>query len=201
MKENTIITVSRQFGSGGRAIAERLSEILNIPYYDNKIIQKAAEKSGYAKEIFEQAEQSPTGSLLYSLSMFAQNSGVGFELPLQDKVFLVQSEVIKEAASQGGCIIVGRCADYVLRENKNVTNIYLCAETATRVARIAELYKMTEERARETVVKTDKRRAAYYNFYTGLRWGQAENYQLCLNTTRLGVDKSAELLSDYLQKL
>lgn len=200
MKENTVVTISRQFGSGGRAIAEKLSEILAIPYYDNKLIQKAAEKSGYAKEIFEQAEQSPTGSLLYSLSMFAQSSAVGFELPLQDKVFLVQSSVIKEAA-MSSCIIVGRCADYVLREKTNVINIYLCAELATRITRVAGLYKMTEERARETIIKTDKRRAAYYNFYTGLRWGQAENYQLCLNTTRTGIDKSAELLEDYLKKI
>lgn len=192
-----IITVSRQFGSGGREIAKRLSEELNIPYFDNEIIRLAAEKSGYSREMFEQSDQKPTGSLLYSMSLFAAN-GVGFDLPLSDKVFLVQSEVIKEAADKGSCIIVGRCANYVLRDYENVTSLYIHAPLSKRIERAVSVYNVEADKAKETVTKNDKRRAAYYNFYTSQKWGQSENYDLTINSARLGIDGTVSVLKAFM---
>lgn len=199
MKDNVVITISRQYGSGGREIGERVAKALSIPYFDNSLIQKAAEKSGYSKEIFEQAEQKPTGSLLYSMSLFAA-SGVGFDLPLSDKVFLVQSDVIKEVAGQGSCVIVGRCADYVLRDFHNTIKIFIHAPLDVRCERAKSEYKISQERVRETVVKNDKRRASYYNFYTSLRWGQAENYDFCINSAVLGIEKTADAIVRFLEQ-
>lgn len=192
-----IITVSRQFGSGGREIAKRLSEELDIPYFDNEIIRLAAEKSGYSREMFEQSDQKPTGSLLYSMSLFAAN-GVGFDLPLSDKVFLVQSEVIKEAADKGSCIIVGRCANYVLRDYENVTSLYIHAPLSKRIERAVSIYNVEADKAKETVTKNDKRRAAYYNFYTSQKWGQSENYDLTINSARLGIDGTVSVLKAFM---
>lgn len=198
MKQGTVITVSRQFGSGGREIAQKLAERLNIPYLDNELIQRAAEKSGYSKEIFDQADQKPTGSLLYSMSLFASN-GVGFDLPLSDKVFLVQSDVIKEAAEQGSCVIVGRCADYVLRDFPSVISIYIHSNIEKRIKRAVEKYKVDPAKCKDIVAKNDKRRAAYYNFYTGNRWGQAENYDITINSGKLGVEQTVEALIQFLE--
>lgn len=200
MKNNTVITISRQFGSGGREIGKQIAKALDIAYYDNELIQKSAEKSGYSKEIFEQAEQKPTGSLLYSMSLFA-SSGVGFDLPLSDKVFIVQSDVIKEVALQGSCVIVGRCADYVLRDNKNTINIFIHGDLDKRIERAEKEYHFPSDRAKETVIKNDKRRASYYNFYTSLKWGHAPNYDLCINSSILGVQKTAEAICEFLKRL
>lgn len=198
MKQGTVITVSRQFGSGGREIAQKLADRLNIPYLDNELIQRAAEKSGYSKEIFDQADQKPTGSLLYSMSLFASN-GVGFDLPLSDKVFLVQSDVIKEAAEQGSCVIVGRCADYVLRDFPSVISIYIHSNIEKRIKRAVEKYKVDSVKCKDVIAKNDKRRAAYYNFYTGNRWGQAENYDITINSGKLGVEQTVEALIQFLE--
>lgn len=199
MKKDTVITISRQFGSGGREIGKRIAEALNIPYYDNELIQKSAEKSGYSKEIFEQAEQKPTGSLLYSMSLFASNGGVGFDLPLSDKVFLVQSQVIKEVAAQGSCVIVGRCADYVLRDYKNCIKLFVHSSLENRIARSEKEYHLSTDKVKETVIKNDKRRASYYNFYTSLRWGQAENYDMSVNSGLLGVEDTAAAICEFLK--
>lgn len=198
MDKNIVITISRQCGSGGREIAKHIASELNIAYYDNGIIQKAAEKSGYSKEIFEQAEQKPTGSLLYSMSLFA-SSGVGFDLPLSDKVFLVQSDVIKDVANQGSCVIVGRCADYVLRDRKDVINIFIHGDLQNRLERAEKEYHFSHDKVKETVTKFDKRRASYYNFYTSLKWGQAENYDLCINSSLLGIEKTAQAICDFIK--
>lgn len=198
MKKDVVITISRQYGSGGREIAQKIAQTLSIPYYDNSLIQKAAEKSGYSKEIFEQAEQKPTGSLLYSMSLFA-SSGVGFDLPLSDKVFLVQSDVIKEVAEQGSCVIVGRCADYVLRDRKDTVKIFIHAPLTDRIARAETENKLPADKSKETVLKNDKRRASYYNFYSSLKWGQAEHYDLCINSSLLGIDDTAKAICSFLE--
>ena len=130
----SIITISRQYGSGGRFIAEKLAERLGVPFYDNKIITMAAKKSGYAESIFENAEQTSTHSLLYSLSMFGSTAGV-YGLPLSDKVYIIQSEVIKKIAAEGPCVIVGRCADYVLKDEQHVINVFLQSALEDRAAR------------------------------------------------------------------
>lgn len=198
MATNTVITISRQYGSGGREIAKRLAESLNIPFYDNEIIQQAAKKSGFSKEMFEQAELKPTGSFLYTMSMFSSNA-VGFELPLADKIFLVQSDIIKSVAAQGACVIVGRCADYVLRDKPNHVNIFIHSALSNRIERATRLYDLPEEKAKETIVKNDKRRATYYNYYTTLKWGKAENYDLCINSGTVGIDKTVEAIKKFIE--
>lgn len=195
---NTIITISRQYGSGGREIGKKLAEELGIPFYDNEIITIAAKKSGFAEGIFEQADQKPTGSLLYSLSMFGANLA-SFDLPLNDKVFLIQSDIIREIAAKSGCVIVGRCADYVLRENPNCVNVFISGDLEERMQWAVRENGVEPEKAKETVLKIDKRRATYYNYYTSMKFGNATNYQLCLNSSVLGRNGTVEIIRKFVE--
>ena len=193
----SIITISRQYGSVGRFVAEKLAERLGVPFYDNKIITMAAKKSGYAESIFENAEQTTTHSLLYSLSMFGSTAGV-YGLPLSDKVYIIQSDVIKKIAAEGPCVIVGRCADYVLREQKNVINVFLHSDIEDRVARAVKYYGLDPEKAESEIRKTDKKRAAYFGYYTGETWGEGDRYDISLKTDAIGVDKCVDILVDFI---
>lgn len=201
MANDTIITISRQYGSGGRFIGRKLAEALDIPFYDKELITMSAEESGMSKEIFEKADEKAANSLLYTLSMNAYllhgMAGVP-DLPLNDKVFLVQSEVIRKLAAKGPCVIVGRCADYVLRENPNCVNVYIYSDMENRVSRATTYYNLSADRAQEQIQKTDKKRAAYYNFYTNLKWGRAENYDLSLNSAKIGVDGCVEVIRSFI---
>lgn len=196
---STIITISRQYGSGGREIGKKLADLLEIPFYDNELITIAAKKSGYAEGLFEQADQKPTGSLLYSLSMFGSNLA-SFDLPLNDKVFLIQSDIIREVAAKSGCVIVGRCADYVLRENPKCVNVFICGELEDRIQWAIRENDVEPEKAKDTVLKIDKRRATYYNYYTSMKFGNAANYHLCLNSSVLGREGSAEIIHQFVEK-
>ena len=154
MANDTIITISRQYGSGGRFIGRKLAEALDIPFYDKELITMSAEESGMSKEIFEKADEKAANSLLYTLSMNAYllhgMAGVP-DLPLNDKVFLVQSEVIRKLAAKGPCVIVGRCADYVLRENPNCVNVYIYSDMEDRVSRATTYYNLSADRAQEQI--------------------------------------------------
>lgn len=198
--KNPIITISREFGSGGREAGTIVAQKLNIPYYDNALITIAAKKSGFVEELFEQADQKPTGSLLYSLSMFGAGMS-SLELPLNDKIFLIQSDIIKEVAAQGPCVIVGRCADYVLRDTQNVVNFFLYGDLEARTAFAVKERDLPSAKAAEAVAKYDKRRASYYHYYTGKKWGEAKNYHLCMDTTHLTPEKTAEVILQYVSLL
>ena len=198
--KNPIITISREFGSGGRESGQIVAQKLNIPYYDNALITIAAKKSGFVEELFEQADQKPTGSLLYSLSMFGAGMS-SVELPLNDKIFLIQSDIIKEVAAQGPCVVVGRCADYVLRETENVVHFFLYGSIEARTAFAIREHDFPSEKAAEAVKKFDKRRASYYHYYTGKKWGEAKNYHLCMDTTNLTPEKTAEIILKYVDLL
>ena len=198
--KNPIITISREFGSGGRESGQIVAQKLNIPYYDNALITIAAKKSGFVEELFEQADQKPTGSLLYSLSMFGAGMS-SVELPLNDKIFLIQSDIIKEVAAQGPCVVGGRCADYVLRETENVVNFFLYGSIEARTAFAIREHDFPSEKAAEAVKKFDKRRASYYHYYTGKKWGEAKNYHLCMDTTNLTPEKTAEIILKYVDLL
>ncbi len=203
MANETIITISRQYGSGGRFIGRKLAEALDIPFYDKELITMSAEESGMSREIFEKVDEKASSSLLYTLSMNAYllhgMAGVP-DLPLNDKVFLIQSEVIRKAAANGPCVIVGRCADYVLRENPACVNVYIYSDMEDRVHRATTYYNLSADRAREQIQKTDKKRAAYYNFYTSLKWGRAENYDLSLNSAKLGIDGCVEVIRAFIDQ-
>ena len=196
MNQNKIITISRQYGSGGRIVAKKLSDALGIPFYDNELITMAAEKTGLSVECFKDAEKTSIGNLFFSLTSLTPSiDAVG--LPLNEKIFLVQSQVIKEVAAEGSCVIVGRSANYVLQDNPNVINVFLQGDLEDRVKRAIDTYGQDAEGAEALVVKTDKRRANYYNYFTGGKWGKAENYDLILNTSRMDLDKIVEVIKTY----
>ena len=196
MNQNKVITISRHYRSGGRIVAKKLADALGIPFYDNELITMAAEKTGLSVECFKDAEKTSFGNLFFSLTSLTPSlDSVG--LPLNEKIFLVQSQVIKEVAAEGPCVIVGRSADYVLQDNSNVINVFLQADLPDRVKRAIDTYGQDAEGAEAMVVKTDKRRANYYNYFTGRKWGKAENYDLILNTSRMDLDKIVEVIKTY----
>ena len=196
MKQNKIITISRQYGSGGRIVGKKLADALGVPFYDNELINLAAEKTGLSKECFKEAENTSTGNLLFSITSLASGMD-SCGLPLSEKIFLVQSQVIKEVAEEGSCVIVGRSANYVLSENPNCINVFLQADLKDRVERAVRHYDLPEKNAEAAVIKTDERRANYYNYFTGGKWGKAENYDLILNTSRLDLDHVVEVIKAY----
>lgn len=193
----SVITVGRQYGCGGRAICKKLSEKLGIPFYDRELIEYAANKSGINSEVLEQYDEKATNSLLYSLSLSSYSHfGSSFQtpnLPLNDQLFISQSEVIKELADNGPCIILGRCSDYVLRDRNDVLKVFLYGDEDLRIANVAERMGISESKAKEITKKTDKRRASYYNYYTQLKWGDIKNFDLALNS-KIGDDKIVDMI-------
>ena len=196
MGKHTVITISRQYGSGGRAIGQKLAEQLEIPFYDNELITLAAKASGFGEDLFKNAEQSGAGSLLYSMSVYGTMGGF-FDLPISDKVFLAQSEVIRNVAQEGPCVIVGRCADYVLKGKVDAINVFIHSDMEHRVKRVIEEYGRPAEKAQEAIAKTDKRRATYYNYYSGMKFGQAVNYHLSIHSDAIGIDATVELIKNF----
>lgn len=201
MANNTIITIARQYGSGGHDIGEKLAEELKIPFYDKELLERAAKDSGFCQEIFENYDEKPTNSFLYSLVMDTYSMGhstAAFaEMPLNHKIFLAQFNAIKDIAKEGPCVIVGRCADYALADFPNVVNVYLYADMQSRIARIARRHDVTDAKAKDLIQKTDKGRASYYNYYTNKKWGEATGYDLCLNTASLGIDGSIHMIREF----
>lgn len=182
-----VITISRQYGSGGREIGQRLAKQLKIPFYDSEIVELAAKESTIDKNLFENFEKSGVGGIRHELSAQANS-----ELSLTDKVFMEQSKVIKEVAEKGPCIIVGRCADYVLKERNNVIKVFIYGDIKCRENRVKEIYKETNET--EKIAKIDKQRSSYYNFYSGQKFGDAENYDICLDSSSLGIDNCINII-------
>ena len=198
-----IITIGRQFGSGGRSIGQKIAEKLDIHFYDKELISIAAKESGTDPEIFKDVDEKAANSLLYSLSTGMYGFGSGFsamgDLPVNDKLYLLQHKIIKEIAEKESCVIVGRCADYVLRENPDCVNIFIYADMAFRKEQSVKKHGIDEARAEHIINKTDKSRANYYSFYSGQKWGMAENYDLCINSSKLSEDKIVDLIIDYIK--
>lgn len=187
----TIITIGREFCTGGLDIAHRVADELSVPCYDKELIILAAQKSGLSEEAIAASEKRRTGSLLYSLYT------MGGELPINDQVYIIQSQVINDLAKQGSCVIVGRCADYVLRDDPHLLSVFLHAPLAWRREwgrSTEQLPKGLDDHALEQMIqREDKRRASYYNYYTERRWGDATQYDLCLNAA-LGPEACAGLI-------
>ncbi len=194
---NLIITISREFGSGGRLAGEKLAKELGIQFYDKEIIRITAEKSGLSPEFIEDNEERVNNNFLFSVATAAYpdfNYVPQYDVPINEKTFIAQANVIKELAGQGSCVIVGRCADYVLRDHENVLNVFIKASMEERIKRITRLYDLDPMKAEETIRKADKQRATYYNYYATGTWGDVSNYHLCLDTGVLGVDGVVELI-------
>jgi cytidylate kinase len=200
---NQIITISRQYGSGGRVIGEKLAGKLGIPFYDKELISRAAKESGFAEAAFENAEKKASNSLLYSLAMGMNaygNQDIGYtHLSLDDQLYLAQSNVIRKVAEEGPCVVVGRCADYVLRDFNNVVNIFIWADIEARKKRAIEQYNLKANKAEEEILRTDRRRANYYNYHASEKWGKAENYHLSIRSDYVGVDNAVECILNYLK--
>jgi len=203
MKNDYVITIGRQLGSGVRLIGEKLAAQLGIAFYDKELIQIAAQESGLGKEYFEQSDEKKSYSFFGGLFGL---KGTMADVPFStyylnnETLFKIQSDVIRKLAEKGSCLFVGRCADYVLGENPRCLNIFICADINDRVMRIAELQKMTAEKARDFVEKADKRRAGYYNYFSNKEWGAADTYHLCVNSSVLGIDETVSLIQQFAVK-
>ena len=199
-----IITRSRQYGSGGREIGEKLAAALGIPCYDNELITRAAKESGFAESVFERAEDKATNSLLYSIAMGMSaygNQDLGFaNLSLDDRIYLAQSDVIRKIAAEGPCVIVGRCADYILKDNPKVVNVFIWADMKSRIERATTKYELAVAKAEDNILKIDKRRANYYNYHANEKWGKAENYHLAIKSDFVGIDNTVEVIKSFVEK-
>ena len=183
----TIVTIGREYGSGGRIVAQRLAEKLGVPFYDKEVIQGVAKKTGFAENFVREAERRPTNSFMYDM-YFSTHS-----LSIPDQVFIAQSGVIKYLADKGGCVIVGRCADYILREHKELLRTFVYAPLEQRVQRAREEYHDKEDNLEGFVIRQDKPRASYYNYFTSIRWGDRKSYDLCVSSA-LGLDTAVEII-------
>lgn len=199
----SIITISREFGSGGREIGKMLADKLGIEFYDKELLELASKQSGITQELFVKHDENYTNSFLYSLVMgnypVTSDGRINPELPLNQKIFLAQFETIRTLAEKGPCVIVGRCADYVLRSRDNVINFFITGSMPQKRRRILERYDIEKNKVEDFIRKTDKRRANYYNYYTDMKWGEAKNYDLCLNSSKTGVEGAVEIMQEYIR--
>lgn len=187
-----IITIGRQYGSGGREIGEKLAEQLGYTYYDTLLLEKAAQGSGLSKSIVERYDEHLADKWL-NLSFIANADDVA-HLPVPLQSVLAQFEVIRKIGQTESAVIVGRCADYVLREQKDVLSVFVHSEIGSRIARVTARNGINETEARKRIRNTDKQRAAYYNYYTDQQWGVPESYHLCVDSGKFGIDGAVELL-------
>ena len=203
MKTNTIITIGREFGSAGREIGYKVAEAFDIKLYDKEMLARAAKESGICEEIFETHDEKPTNSFLYSLVMDTYSMGYSgntyTDMPINHKVFLAQFDAIKKIADEGPCILVGRCADYALESYKNVVSVFIHADMNARIRRIARIYDLTDAKAKDMIIKIDKKRSSYYNYYTNKKWSDAESYELCLTSSELGIEGTAKAIIEYVK--
>jgi cytidylate kinase len=195
------LTISREYGSGGRQIGEKLAQALGIGFYDKSIIKMASEKSGLSPDFIEKSEESIPNTFLFNLkqSAFSNFDSVSFyETPTSDKMFLAQSTVIKEISEAERCVIVGRCADYILRDTPGVVRVFIHASSEDRAKRAVEAYNLPSDNAAAAIRKIDKNRANYYKYYTNRYWGDFKNYDLAVNTSFTGIDGAVELIRTML---
>ncbi len=200
MAENLVITIGRQYGSGGRQIARELSKLLGIKMYDKELIEMSAVQSGISEEVLHMYDEHPTNSLLYSMSLgvnpfSASVTGVHYE-PIGDRVFNVQADIIRNIADNESCIFVGRCANSILKDRHNVLSVFIHADIEERITRICEYENISRKAAADIIRKADKRRAGYCSHFTGFKWGVASEYDLCINS-HIGYDNAAMLIKFF----
>lgn len=204
MDNNFVVNIGRQLGSGGREIGEKLAARLDIGFYDRELINLASEESGLCPEFFEKADEKPSqgiiGGLFGMRFPFISDGAIPATNCLSnDALFKVQSDVIRRLASERSCLFVGRCADYILRENPRCVNIFISASFEDRIARLCRMHSISESTAEEIIEKADKRRAAYYNYYSFKAWGAAATYHLCIDSSVLGIDGTVDFLEEFVK--
>lgn len=201
--KNFIITIGRQFGSGGREIGQRIAEHYNIPCYDKELLARVAKESGFCEEMIRNHDERPTNSFLYNLVMDTYSMGYStgttyIDMPIGQRIFLAQFDTIKNVAEEGSCVVVGRCADYALSELPNCINIFIYADMDYRIKTVMKRYDLTEAKAKELINKKDKQRSSYYNYYSNKKWGHASSYHLSIDSGKLGLDNTVELIKNYI---
>ena len=198
MKNQPIITIGRQYGSGGRYVAKLLAEKMGIPYYDKELLTEASKDSGICKELLESYDEKQGKNLLFSLisgsQVRAEPGSMYMDMPLNHKIFLAQFDTIRRIADEGPCVIVGRCADYVLRDHKDLVSVFVHAPEEWRIEIIKKRHPEDAANAEAVMRRTDKSRAWYYSFYTGKTWGAASSYDLCLRSDLITVDDAVSLI-------
>lgn len=191
---NQVIVISRQFGSGGRKIGKMLSDRLQIPYYDMALIEIASKRSEANYEDLLEVDEKKVSPKWYA---FPVEVGMEYQLkkiPINEELFSLQAEIIKDLANQGPCIMIGRCADYILRENERMVSVFIHADMETKLESVCSHYNVGKEEGISLIKKTDKQRSAYYNYYTEYKWGDINNYDVVLNRTSIGVERCVQIL-------
>ena len=190
----SVITISREFGSGGRTIGKMVAERLGYQFYDGELVNEVAKRSGFSPAFIKESGEyaNAKNSLLFAIASANQYGAGG--VSLQDQLYLEQADIIREFADQGGCVIVGRCADFILRERKDCLHVFICSDMENRAKRIVELYGEKDQSPEKRLTDKDQKRKVYYKNYTGRAWGQAQNYALCLNSGILGLETCADMI-------
>ena len=198
MQKSLIITIGRQFGSGGHEIGEKLAKKLGIKFYDKELIKLIAKQIGLCEKVLESYDEKPTNSLLYSIVMDIYPSVMYTGPTIDQQIYQANYDTIRRLADGEPCVIVGRCADYILRDHPELVSVFVHANSDFRAARIAEEYKLPDAKVRDLLVKTDKKRANYYNFQSEKQWGAASSYNLCIESSEVGIDGAVDLIMDYI---
>lgn len=198
MQKSLIITIGRQFGSGGHEVGEKLAKKLGIKFYDKELIKLIAKQSGLCEKVLESYDEKTTNSILYSIVMDIYPSVMYTGPTIDQQIYQANYDTIRKLADGEPCVIVGRCADYILRDHPELVSVFIHANSDFRAARIAEEYKLPDAKVRDMLVKTDKKRASYYNFQSEKQWGAASSYNLCIESSAVGIDGAVDLIMDYI---
>ena len=199
MAGREIITIGRQFGSGGHEVGRRLAAELGLTLYDKELLKMVAQESNICEQVLEDYDEKPTGSLLYSIVMDIYPSMNYVGNTLHQQIYQAQYDTIMKLGQKGGCVIVGRAADYILRDNPRLTSVFIHAKDDFRAQRIMEYEHISKDKALDMIAKADKKRASFYNFQTEKKWGQAASYNLTVDTSALGIDGCVTLIRRYLE--
>ena len=200
MSDKIIVTIARQYGSGGHAVGELVANNFNMAYHDKSLIEKSAQKMGVSAEMLQSADEKATPSFLYSIATGNYDvyplsiNFAPYEMPINDKLFNLQADIIREESEKSSCVFVGRCADYILNGNPKLVKVFIYADMDSRVKRVMEHHGISEQDARVLIYKTDKKRANYYNYYTGHDWGDMRRYDLTIHSGRSGIEGAVELI-------
>ena len=199
-KEIRIINIGREFGSGGRAVAAELGRLLGIPVYDNELITKAAEESGFSKQLFAGKDERRS---LFSISSFFSSGrySMSDNYLSDNELFKIQGNVIRKLADESPCIFIGRCSDYILRDRNDTLDVFVCAPMEERINRICERENLSREDAEDLIIRKDRTRKTYYDYFTFGDWGMASNYDLCIDSSKLGIEGTAQFIIDFKDKL
>ena len=204
MMGNLVITIGRECGSAGRLIGQKLAADLGVKCYDKELFTLAAKNSGLCEELFKTHDEKPTSSFLYSLVMdtysLGYNTSAYMDMPINHKIFLAQFDTIKKLAEEESCVIVGRCADYALADYPNTVSVFICGDEEDKIHHLMERHNVDEAKAKDIMIKTDKRRASYYNYYSSKRWGSCKSYDMCISSSAVGYDGAVDIIKEFAKK-